>query len=65
MIHENEMKAIEARAHALRKTMPQVCRLAGKFPQSWYRARARGKANYTLIDPIETALATLEKERSE
>lgn len=63
MIHEPEMIALEQRAHAARVTMPQVCRKAGKHPQSWYRARARGAANYTLIDPLEKAMTEIEAER--
>jgi len=61
MIEKHELDAIETRAHALRVTMPQICRIAGKHPQSWYRAKARGRAEYTLIKPIESTLDDLER----
>ena len=63
MIHENEMAELERRAHMARITMPELCRIAGKHPSSWYRARSRGRANYTLIDPLEKAMDQLERER--
>jgi len=63
MIYIPELVAIERRAHEARVTMPTVCKRAGVFPSSWYRARKRGAANYTLIDPIEKALTEIEKER--
>lgn len=62
MVEEHEMIALEARAHVARITMPELCRMAGKHPQSWYRARKRGRANYTLIDPLERAMADLERQ---
>lgn len=63
MIHKAEMEALKERAHAARMTMPDVCRRAGIFPQSWHRAFKRGKANYTLIDPLEKAMSDIEQER--
>lgn len=65
MIHAPEMIAIERRAHEARVSLPTLCKRAGIFPSSWYRARKRGSANYTLIDPIEKALAQVEREREE
>jgi len=63
MIHEPEMIALEARAHAARITMPELCKRAGKFRQSWYRARKRGRAEYTLFYPLEQEMAKVEAER--
>jgi hypothetical protein len=64
MISKPEIDAIEARALAARITMPDLCRKAGKFPSSWYRARQRGRAEISLIAPLETALDTIERERA-
>ena len=64
MVHEDELIALEKRAHAARVTMAEVCRRAGKHRQSWSRARRRGRAEYTLIDPLEKAMATIESERA-
>jgi len=64
MIHEAELGALEARAHEARITMRQVCVRAKIHPQSWYRARKRGRAEYTLIDPLEKELSAIEQERS-
>jgi hypothetical protein len=63
MIHIPEMLVLERRAHNARTTMAGVCKRAGIFPQSWYRARKRGSANYTLIDPLEKALSAIESDR--
>lgn len=60
MIHADELDAIVARAHALRISMPDLCRKAGVFPQSWYRAKKRGRAEYKIIKPIEIALSEME-----
>ena len=62
MIHEPEMILLEQRAHAARVTMTDVCRYAGIHRQSWFRARKRGRANYTLIDPLEKAMDAIERE---
>lgn len=64
MIHKPELDAIAARAHAVRMTMAEVCKRAGKHRQSWHRAYKRGKAEYTLIWPLEQALDAIEKERT-
>jgi hypothetical protein len=63
MIHKEELLALEKRAHAARISMPELCRRAGKFPQSWFRARKRGRADYTLIDPLERMIKVIEAER--
>jgi hypothetical protein len=63
MIGETDLIAIEARALAARVTMPDLCRRAGKFPTSWYRARKRGRADIRLIAPIERALDEIEAAR--
>jgi hypothetical protein len=64
MIGKTELDGIEVRALAARVTMPNLCRRAGKFPSSWYRAKARGRADIALIDPIERALIAVETERA-
>lgn len=64
MIYVPEMVALERRAHEARITMMGLCKRAGVFPQSWYRARKRGSANYTLIDPLERAMREIESERA-
>jgi len=63
MIHADEIAELERRAHKVRVTMPELCRMAGKHPSSWYRARSRGRADYTLIAPLESAMDQLERER--
>lgn len=52
------------RAHKARVTIPMVCKRAGIHRQSWSRAMKRGNANYTLIDPLEKAMAAIEQERA-
>lgn len=65
MIHKDEIAALEQRAHAARITMPQLCDRAGKYKQSWYRARANGKAAYSLFVPLEKAMDEIEREREQ
>ncbi len=60
MIHEAELIELERRAHEARVSMRDLCRKAGKHPQSWYRARKRGRAEYGLIKPLEDILKELE-----
>ncbi len=65
MIHETELVALEQRAHSARITMRQLCVRAGVHPQSWYRARKRGRAEYTLVLPLELEMDAIERERKE
>ncbi len=64
MINETELIALEARAHALRLSMTEVCKLAGKHRQSWFRARKRGRAEYPFIRALESALEAFESEKA-
>lgn len=64
MIHQDEIAALESRAHAARITMRDVCKRAGIFPQSWYRARKRGRMEYAPYVRLEAELASIESERS-
>ncbi len=44
--------------------MSDLCKRSGKFPQSWYRAKKRGRAEYKLIDALEATLRAIEAERA-
>lgn len=55
--------SIPLRAHKARISMSSLCKRAGKHRQAWSRAMKRGRADYTLIDPIERALTAIEAER--
>lgn len=65
MTRQESINAIEERAIAARKTMTEVCRLAGVDYATWYRA-TRNPAGVSLgsLDKIETALTAIEKERA-
>lgn len=65
MVHEPELTYIAQRAHAARVSMAAVCKRAGKHRQAWSRAMKRGRADYTLVDPIERALTAIEAERAQ
>lgn len=64
MIHKTELDALERRAHEARISMSDLCKRSGKFPQSWYRAKKRGRAEYKLIDALEATLRAIEAERA-
>lgn len=64
MIHKAELDALKDRAHAARLTMTEVCRMANVWPQSWHRAFKRGRAEYTLILPLEKTMDAIEQERA-
>lgn len=63
MIHKDELTALERRAHEARISMGALCRRAGIFPQSWSRAKKRGRAEYRLVLPLEQELKRVEAER--
>lgn len=60
MVEKQEMDAIKARAHVIRMSMYDLCKLAGVHHQSWYRAYKRGRADYKIIRKLEGALDAAE-----
>lgn len=57
--------AVEQRAFAVRKTVSQVCDLAGVYPQTWSRAKSRGAVSVDTLLRMERVLDKLEKEQAE
>jgi len=55
--------AVEQRAFAVRKTVSQVCDLAGVYPQTWSRAKGRGAVSIDVLVRMERALDRLEQEK--
>lgn len=55
-----QIASIEKRANEARKTMGEVCELAGIAQSTWSRAKARGTITTRKIGAIESALDTLE-----
>lgn len=63
MIQLDHMRHVEERAFAVRKTVSQVCDLAGVYPSVWSRAKGRGTVSIDVISRMERALDRLEKEK--
>lgn len=64
MIEQPEIDELVHRAHVAKVSMVEVCKQANVFRQSWYRAKGRGRMEYSLYRKLETGLAELERSLS-
>lgn len=63
MIQQEHMQRVEDRAFAARKTVREVCDMAGVYPSVWSRAKARGTVSVDVMIRMEKALDAIEKEK--
>ena len=64
MTQLDHMLEVERRAFDARKTVAQVCDIAGVYPSVWSRAKSRERVSIDVISRMERALATIEKEKA-
>ncbi len=59
------MTRVEERAYAARRTMSDVCKVAGVAHSTWCRAKSRGFIRPTTLARIEDGIAAIERHAAE
>jgi len=54
------IQAVETRAFGARRTMSEVCKVAGITPQTWSRAKTRRAISVAVLRKVEAALSAIE-----
>ena len=64
MTQLDHMLEVERRAFDARKTVAQVCDIAGVYASSWSRAKSRERVSIDVITRMERALDKIEREKA-